>query len=105
MYSDRRSDYVRMKVGEEGGPGDKWKYFENDLTAEAQVCSTYGSVLAVPAAADAELIDQVGSYRKRGRIPFLSWLHPSNGSSLTRCAQPTAGITGGSDGKYTSHCL
>ena len=97
VYSDRRSDYARMKVGEEGGPGDKWKYFENNLTAEAQVCSTYGGVLAVPAAAETELIEQVGSYRKRGRIPFLSWLHPSNGSSLTRCAQPTAGITGGSD--------
>jgi hypothetical protein len=97
LYTDPRSDTARMGVESAEGPGSKWKYFENDLSAAEQVCSTYGSALAVPADADAELIEQVGQYRKRGRIPFLSWLHPSNNASLTRCAQPQAGFTGHSE--------
>ena len=54
-YSDPRSDTARMGVEAAEGPGSKWKYFDNDLSAPEQTCSTYGSVLAVPADAEPEL--------------------------------------------------
>ena len=34
---------------------------------------------------------QVASFRKKARVPVLSYLYP-NGSSLTRCSQPSVGL-------------
>ena len=28
-----------------------------------------------------------------GRVPVLSWLHPTNEASITRCSQPCVGLS------------
>ena len=99
LFADPKSDHRRMEAaGAPVGDGEEsaWRLFENDFSSDP-ICTTYPSVLGVPKDASAEMIEGVGQYRKRGRIPFLSWAHPTNSASLTRCAQPGAGFTGHSD--------
>jgi len=43
-------------------------------------------------ATDDDLV-KVGNFRSRARIPVLSWLHPESQASLTRCSQPSVGVT------------
>ena len=87
---------------EEGGA---WARYSNDWGA---LCSTYPTTLVLPKActtAEPALMTEVGSFRSKGRIPILSWLHPRTGVSISRCAQPRTGFTGTStlDAVYLQH--
>lgn len=56
------------------------------------ISPTYPQILMVPAQMlDQQLID-VAQYRKRGRFPVLSWLHPRHQTSLCRSSQPKCGL-------------
>lgn len=58
-----------------------------------EVCDSYPSVWAVPAAANDDLLRAVASFRSRGRIPVLAWIHPSSQATITRCSQPLVGVS------------
>jgi myotubularin-related protein 1/2 len=59
-----------------------------------ELCDSYPHTFAVPVlCTDAELM-KIKEFRSRGRIPLLSWLHPHNHASITRCSQPRVGIRG-----------
>ena len=54
-------------------------------------CETYPSHIAVPTAISPSELVEVVKHRSKARIPALSYIHPTNGAALCRCAQPRAG--------------
>jgi myotubularin-related protein 6/7/8 len=59
-----------------------------------QFSPTYPALLPVPAAISDNTLNYAGKYRSRVRLPVLTYLHPVNNCSITRCAQPLVGIKG-----------
>lgn len=58
-----------------------------------RLCDTYPSILAVPGDFSDDMLMLCASFRSRGRVPVLSWMHPESRASLTRCSQPQVGVT------------
>lgn len=67
-----------------------WKI--SKINENYEVCDSYPAVWAIPAQATDEDIRAVASFRSRGRIPVLSWIHPESQATITRCAQPLVGV-------------
>jgi hypothetical protein len=78
------SEYARMGV-----PNNQWEI--STLNSNYELCDTYAKVLYFPASASSVILKGSASFRSRGRLPVLSYLH-SNGASICRCAQPLAGF-------------
>eukprot|EP01087_Luapelamoeba_hula_P014756 TRINITY_DN4373_c0_g2_i5.p1 TRINITY_DN4373_c0_g2~~TRINITY_DN4373_c0_g2_i5.p1 ORF type:complete len:1345 (+),score=248.25 TRINITY_DN4373_c0_g2_i5:1355-5389(+) len=80
-----KEEYNRMWL-----PNDQWviSYINKDY----KMCPTYPGVLCtVKDMAYGELLT-VSKYRSKGRIPVLSWIHPTTGAVLTRSSQPLVGM-------------
>ncbi|OXA60801.1 Myotubularin-related protein 2 [Folsomia candida] len=73
-----------------GIPNESWKITR--LNDKYDLCDSYPSVWAIPAAAEEELIRSVASFRSRSRLPVISWLHPFSQASITRASQPMVGV-------------
>ncbi|XP_004365906.2 MTMR2 protein [Capsaspora owczarzaki ATCC 30864] len=58
------------------------------------LCDTYPSVIAVPSSVNDDFLARVADFRSRGRLPILSWIHPDNHATITRCSQPRVGVAG-----------
>lgn len=58
------------------------------------LCDSYPAVWAIPAVATDEDLQASASFRSRGRLPVLSWIHPESQATITRCAQPLVGVGG-----------
>ena len=69
-----------------------WRVSKANSTFD--VCTTYPRYFAVPAELTDEEIKKAAEHRSRGRLPILSYVH-RNGASITRCAQPKAGLRQG----------
>ena len=82
------SEYVRLGVG-----GDSAWQLDTTTNASFKLCSTYGQLLAVPAAATPEMMHAVARFRLRGRLPVLCWRDVHSSAVLLRCAQPGIGLT------------
>lgn len=54
---------------------------------------TYPAVLAVPSKISDNTLKYASSFRSRARIPALTYLHPVNNCTITRCSQPLTGLT------------
>jgi len=69
-----------------------WKktYVNNDY----KVCATYPRVLVIPKAFEDEELIRVAEYRDEGRVPVLSWIHPTTLAAICRCSQPLPGRLG-----------
>lgn len=80
------AEYKRM-----GLPNESWKITK--INEKYELCDTYPAVLAVPSAANDDFLRSVASFRSRGRLAVLSWLHPESQASITRCSQPSVGVT------------
>lgn len=39
-----------------------------------------------------EQLREVFQFRSKGRIPVMTWQHPTNGTTISRCSQPLSGI-------------
>ena len=59
-----------------------------------QFSPTYPALLPVPSAISDNTLNYAGRYRSRVRLPVLTYLHPVNNCSITRCAQPLVGVRG-----------
>jgi myotubularin-related protein 6/7/8 len=46
----------------------------------------------VPSSISDNTLNYAGRYRSRARIPALTYLHPVNNCSITRCSQPLVGV-------------
>lgn len=56
------------------------------------LCKTYPRFLAVSAlSSDADLAASA-AFRSRGRLPVVTWVHPSTAARLVRCSQPMCGL-------------
>jgi type II secretory pathway pseudopilin PulG/rhodanese-related sulfurtransferase len=65
----------------------------SDVNANYQICETYPKYLVVPACISDEQLRSCAQFRSKGRIPALTWIHPSkNGGSILRCSQPMVGV-------------
>ena len=86
--ADQVADFERMEI-----PWDKWRFC--DANAQYAVCGTYpASALVVPASVSDDDVREVARFRKIGRLPVLSYYHAGTGASLSRAAQPMAGMAG-----------
>uniref|UniRef100_A0A8C7U2Y5 Myotubularin n=1 Tax=Oncorhynchus mykiss TaxID=8022 RepID=A0A8C7U2Y5_ONCMY len=86
------SDWVFVYPGPQGLPTDKWRItFIND---NYELCDTYPTILVVPFKATEEDLRKVSTFRSRGRIPVLSWIHRENQAVICRCSQPLVGMSG-----------
>eukprot|EP01117_Protostelium_nocturnum_P004957 TRINITY_DN1794_c0_g1_i7.p2 TRINITY_DN1794_c0_g1~~TRINITY_DN1794_c0_g1_i7.p2 ORF type:complete len:1033 (-),score=388.76 TRINITY_DN1794_c0_g1_i7:125-3223(-) len=83
-------EFIRMGIKPSNNNG--WKI--TLLNQKYTLCSTYPAVLAVPSRMTDKEIEQVSAYRSRGRIQTLSWIHPKNNATITRCSQPRTGLMG-----------
>lgn len=71
-------------------------------------CQTYPALLPVPSSISDNTLNYAGRYRSKVRIPVLTYLHPVNNCSITRSAQPMAGLRNNrsvQDEKLVSACF
>ncbi|XP_046852350.1 myotubularin-related protein 2-like [Xenia sp. Carnegie-2017] len=90
----------------QGLPTDCWRI--SKVNEDYRLCDTYPPLLGVPTYVKDDDLKQVATFRSRGRIPVLSWLHPVNNASITRCSQPSCGVRGArnkDDEKYFQSIL
>eukprot|EP00033_Pygsuia_biforma_P005591 GCRY01006176.1.p1 GENE.GCRY01006176.1~~GCRY01006176.1.p1 ORF type:complete len:586 (-),score=46.52 GCRY01006176.1:330-2087(-) len=73
-----------------GVPNAEWRLCT--LNSSYDLCATYPRLFALPASFSDDSVKEEVSFRSRCRLPALSWLHPRNGSSITRCSQPRVGM-------------
>uniref|UniRef100_A0A8I3S2P4 Phosphatidylinositol-3,5-bisphosphate 3-phosphatase MTMR2 n=2 Tax=Canis lupus familiaris TaxID=9615 RepID=A0A8I3S2P4_CANLF len=75
-----------------GIPNESWRITK--INERYELCDTYPALLVVPANIPDEELKRVASFRSRGRIPVLSWIHPESQATITRCSQPMVGVSG-----------
>lgn len=63
------------------------------INQEFKLIPTYPSYFVVPSTISDEELRHCVGYRSKERIPVLTWVHPINGASITRCSQPMVGLT------------
>lgn len=73
-----------------GVPNSQWRV--SSANANYELSPTYPAVLCVPASIDDQHLAQGASFRSKRRLPVLSWRHPVNGATITRCSQPMVGL-------------
>jgi len=76
----------------QGIPNESWRV--SRINEQFSLCDTYPNMLVVPSAATDEDLGYVASFRSRGRIPVLSWIHPESHATITRSSQPLVGMAG-----------
>ena len=62
------------------------------LITTSQFSPTYPSLIAVPSSMSDNTLNYASKYRSRHRLPVLTYLHPVNDCSITRCSQPLVGV-------------
>lgn len=84
---DVRTDFLRMGIDftRDG------RFRICDLNKDYTLCPTYPPQIVVPASMSDSSVKAVASFRSKGRMPMLCWVH-GNGASIWRCAQPKRGI-------------
>ncbi|KAL7273913.1 phosphatidylinositol-3-phosphatase ymr1 [Rhizina undulata] len=87
---DSLKEYERMGVGTDRCKG--WRI--SKINKDYAFSPTYPAYLAVPANISDTTLTHAKNYRSRARIPVLTYLHPINNCTITRCAQPLPGFRG-----------
>ncbi|MDP2438857.1 MAG: myotubularin family protein, partial [archaeon] len=82
-------DYARL-----GLPNRKWHVVNN---RDFAICATYPTYLCVPSSIDVATIMKAAQFRTKGRIPVLTWKHPTSDATLCRSSQPNVGLLGSGD--------
>ncbi|KAL6713369.1 phosphatidylinositol-3-phosphatase ymr1 [Lecanora helva] len=88
---DARKEWKRLGISEKNT--DKgWRI--STINTDYGFSPTYPALLAVPSTISDNTLNYAGKYRSRVRLPVLTYLHPVNDCSITRCAQPLVGLKG-----------
>jgi len=90
LYDPMR-EWRRMGVDD---PGKERKWRISKINTDYSFSPTYPALLPVPAPISDATLNYAKSYRSRARIPVLTYLHPVNDCSITRCSQPLVGVRG-----------
>lgn len=64
----------------------------DDFCVKFQLCDTYPRCLYVPSSASSQMLIGSSSFRSKGRLPVLSYLH-KNKAAICRCSQPLSGFS------------
>uniref|UniRef100_A0A6G3MEM2 Myotubularin-related protein 2 (Trinotate prediction) n=1 Tax=Henneguya salminicola TaxID=69463 RepID=A0A6G3MEM2_HENSL len=80
------AEFERMGI-----PNDLWRITNSN--ENFSLCPTYPKILAIPKNVTDETLNLIKKFRSKARIPVLSWVHPKNQCSITRCSQPQTGAT------------
>lgn len=86
---DPMREWRRQGVGD-GSKKSNWRI--STINKDYQFSPSYPALLPVPAGISDNTLNYAGKYRSRARIPALSYLHPVNNCSITRCSQPMLGV-------------
>lgn len=89
-------EYARMGIDTDVAPNPESPWRLSQVNADYSLCATYPFKLALPRRmSDAEL-RIVAGFRKRGRLPAMSWCggRELSYASLWRCSQTTEGLMG-----------
>ncbi|ETL89758.1 hypothetical protein L917_11344, partial [Phytophthora nicotianae] len=62
------------------------------VNEQYELCSTYPSILAVPASVSDSVLAVASKFRSKGRIPVLSWRDRHTGAVICRSSQPLVGL-------------
>ncbi|KAL3312544.1 Myotubularin- protein 6 [Cichlidogyrus casuarinus] len=73
-----------------GIPNNKWTL--SDINFNYQICESYPQLVCVPNSASSITLVGSSKFRSKGRLPVLTYLHPTNHSSLCRSSQPLSGF-------------
>eukprot|EP01129_Flabellula_baltica_P006767 TRINITY_DN2573_c0_g2_i4.p1 TRINITY_DN2573_c0_g2~~TRINITY_DN2573_c0_g2_i4.p1 ORF type:complete len:542 (-),score=81.81 TRINITY_DN2573_c0_g2_i4:1270-2895(-) len=73
-------------------------YFKvSDINSNFELCPTYPEFLILPRSTNPETLRECASFRRKNRFPAVTWCHPVNQATLSRCSQPRTGIRGHSN--------
>ncbi|CAG9782482.1 unnamed protein product [Diatraea saccharalis] len=84
-FFDIQTEFQRMNV-----PNDQWVLCT--ANKDYELCDTYPSEIYVPAKATTAILLGSASFRSRGRLPALAYLH-HNKAAIARCSQPLSGFS------------
>ncbi|KAF3823773.1 hypothetical protein GH733_007241, partial [Mirounga leonina] len=90
--SSRGENSYGLETVCKGIPNESWRITK--INERYELCDTYPALLVVPANIPDDELKRVASFRSRGRIPVLSWIHPESQATITRCSQPMVGVSG-----------
>ena len=79
-----------MEFQRMGVPNANWTL--TNLNKDYQLCDTYPQCLFVPASVSTIVLVGSASFRSKGRLPVLTYLH-KNQAALCRCSQPLSGFS------------
>ncbi|CAE7411781.1 MTMR2, partial [Symbiodinium sp. KB8] len=93
---DPRIEFERMEVETSPSSASGCPWLLSSVNSAYKLCDTYPAFLALPRCIKEEELRNVASFRKRGRLPTMSWCGGRTRSfaSLWRCSQPTEGLMG-----------
>ena len=84
---DPEKEYSRLGILQ---ADSQWRL--STLNQDYSFSPTYPRIFCTPASISDDVLQEVGKYRSKARIPVLSWIHPENKSAILRCAQPMVGL-------------
>ncbi|GAM26441.1 hypothetical protein SAMD00019534_096160 [Acytostelium subglobosum LB1] len=78
-------EFIRLKF-----PITDWRitYVNQDYG----MCPTYPSQFIVPESVSDDQLNKIASFREKGRVPAICWIHSLHRSTISRCSQPRVGI-------------
>ncbi|KAI9856219.1 MAG: hypothetical protein M1824_005528 [Vezdaea acicularis] len=86
---DARQEWRRLGISEKDT--DKgWRV--SNINSDYKFSPSYPSLLLVPNSISDNVLNYAVKFRSRGRLPVLTYLHPTNNCSLTRSSQPHSGL-------------
>ncbi|XP_026112656.1 myotubularin-related protein 2-like [Carassius auratus] len=84
---DPLAEYKRQ-----GLPNESWRI--SKVNDHYELCDSYPAALVVPVTITDDELRRVSSFRAKGRIPVLSWIHPESQATVVRASQPMVGQNG-----------
>uniref|UniRef100_A0A8C1UIP6 Phosphatidylinositol-3,5-bisphosphate 3-phosphatase MTMR2 n=1 Tax=Cyprinus carpio TaxID=7962 RepID=A0A8C1UIP6_CYPCA len=84
---DPLAEYKRQ-----GLPNESWRI--SKVNDHYELCDSYPAALVVPVTITDEELRRVSSFRAKGRIPVLSWIHPESQAAVVRASQTMVGQNG-----------
>uniref|UniRef100_A0A8C1GYJ2 Phosphatidylinositol-3,5-bisphosphate 3-phosphatase MTMR2 n=1 Tax=Cyprinus carpio carpio TaxID=630221 RepID=A0A8C1GYJ2_CYPCA len=75
-----------------GLPNESWRI--SKVNDHYELCDSYPATLFVPVTITDEELRRVSSFRAKGRIPVLSWIHPESQAAVVRASQTMVGQNG-----------
>mmetsp|Transcript_149823 Transcript_149823/g.481246 ORF Transcript_149823/g.481246 Transcript_149823/m.481246 type:complete len:883 (-) Transcript_149823:252-2900(-) len=89
-------EYTRMGIETDLMPSPSSPWRMSKLNSDYGLCTTYPAVLAFPRNMSDQELRAVARFRKRGRLPSMSWCGGPEleYASLWRCSQTTEGLMG-----------